>query len=149
MATIKTIQGAKTNITVSNLSTLGSATYCVSNAYSLQTNNPNDLVVELSAATTNSPSGNKQVVVFAQASWDNSVWQSGPTSGTTTTDEADLTIMGVLPLASSSTTEVKSFSVLQSFGFMPAYVRFVFKNDLGVALTSATAATAEISTTIV
>jgi len=147
--TFKQVVGAGTSLTVTGLSTLASATYCVSNAYDLTANQPIDLVVELAAATTNSPSGNQQVMVFAQASWDGTNYQSGPTSGTTTTDEPNLTFLGVLPIASSSVTERKGFSVAQAYGgVLPAKVKFVFKNDLGVALTSASVQTTEISATV-
>ena len=149
MATVKQIAGAKTALTSSNLGTLASATYCVSSTYNNTTNNPLDLIVETTVATTNTPSGNKQVVVFAQASYDNSVWQTGPTSGTTTTDETLLTFLGTVPLQSASTTEIKAFSVAAAYGgVLPPYVRIIHKNDLGVALTTGTVATSEISATV-
>ena len=149
MATVKQVVGTLTSLTVTGFSTLASGTYVASAVYNNTTNAPLDLMVEVTAATTNTPSGNKQVVVFAQASYDNSNWQSGPTSGTTTTDEPDLTFLGVVPLATASTTERKSFSVASAYGgVLPPYLKIILKNDLGVALTSGSAATAEISSTV-
>lgn len=129
--------------------TLASATYC---ATSSQTSDAKaaDYIIQVSAATTNSPSGNKQLVIFAQASVDDSVFQSGPTSGTTTTDEPNLQFVGVLPLASSSTTEVGFFSLAAAFGmnWIPPYWKIIVKNDLGVALTSGTLKVSEITYTM-
>lgn len=148
MATVKQIVGAPSSLTVTGLSTLASANYAVSNAVNNTTDQPVDLLLEASIATTNTPTGNKQVVVFAQASFDGTNWQSGPTTGSTTTDEPDLTYVGLIPMNTASTTHRKQFSIAQVFGFVPAYVRFVFKNDLGVALTSASVQTSEVSATV-
>ena len=149
MSTVKQVAGTRTSLTVTGLSTLASATYVASNVYDNTTNQPLDLMVELTVATTNTPAGNKQVVVFAIASYDNSNFQTGPTSGTTTTDEPLLTFLGVVPLQTASTTERKAFSVAAAYGgVLPPYVKVVIKNDLGVALTTGTVATSEISATV-
>lgn len=149
MATGKLNAGTKTSLTVTGLGTLASATYVASSVYDASANDPVDLVVELVLATTNTPAGNKQAVVFAQASYDNSVFQSGPTSGTTTTDEPDLTFLGTVPMNTATTTHTKSFSVGSAYGgALPPYVKIIIKNDLGVALTSGTAATIEYSYTV-
>ena len=149
MATVKQVVGTLTSLTVTGFGTLASGTYVASSVYNNTTNQPLDLMVEVTAATTNTPGGNKQVVVFAQASYDNTNWQSGPTSGTTTTDEPNLTFLGTVPIASTSTTERKSFSVAAAYGgVLPPYIKIILKNDLGVALTSGSAATAEISSTV-
>lgn len=149
MATVKQIVGAKTALTSASLATLAASTYCVSSTYDNTVNQPLDLMVEVTVATTNTPSGDKQVVVFAQASYDNTNWQTGPTSGTTATDEPLLTYLGVVPIQTASVTEIKSFSVAQAYGgVLPPYVRIVVKNDLGVALTSGSLATAEVSATV-
>lgn len=145
MATITQVQGTRTSLTVTGFSTLASATYVASNAYTANTNKPMDVVIEVEAATTNTPSGNKQVVVFAVASLDATNYQSGPQSGTTTTDEPDLTFLGTVPINTSSTTHRKAFSLATAFGFVPNTFKIVLKNDLGVALTSGAAYTAEIS----
>lgn len=147
MSTTKQPIGSRTALTSSSLSTLASGTYCVSSTYDNTATQPLDLVVELTAATTNTPSGNKQVVVFAQESLDNTNWQTGPTSGTTITSEGNLTFLGVLGLPTTSQTETKAFSVASAFGYLPKYMRIVTKNDLGVALTSGSIYTAEVSST--
>lgn len=137
--------GTRTSLTISGLSTLASGTYAVSSAYNCDTNNPVDLAVELTVATTNTPAGNQQLVVFAKASLDGTNYTSGPESGTSTTDEPDLYLLGVVPVNSATTTHSHLFSIRQALGFIPHSLKIVVKNDLGVALTSGTAFTSEIS----
>ena len=137
--------GTRTSLTVTGLSTLASATYVASSAYTANTNKPVDVVIELDLATTNTPAGNKQCVIFIQSSLDGTNYSSGPTSGTTTTDEPDLYPLGVIPMNTASTTHSKTFSVAEALGFVPYSFKVIIKNDLGVALTSGTAYTSEIS----
>lgn len=145
MATTTLSQGTRTSLTITGFGTLASGTYVASSAYNCDTNKPVDVAIEVEAATTNTPAGNKQVVVFLQASLDGTNFQSGPTSGSTTTDEPDLTFIGVIPMNTATTTHRKMFSVAQSLGFIPKQFKVVCKNDLGVSLTSGAVYTAEIS----
>lgn len=140
MATVKITYGTISAVTVTGFATLASATYAVSATITPTTTVALDQVVEVSAATTNTPAGNKQVLVFAQASYDGgTTWQSGPTSGTTATDEPDLTFLGALPVNSATATHTKAFTVAASYGgILPPLLRIVVKNDLGVALTAGT-----------
>lgn len=148
MATVKQIVGTRTSLTVTGLSTLASATYVASSAYTANTNQPLDVVIEVDVATTNTPAGNKQLLVFVQDSLDGTNFRSGPTSGTTTTDEPNLRFLGTVPMNSVTTTQIGTFSILQSLGYVPHSFKVVIKNDLGVALTSGTAYTSEISSTV-
>lgn len=149
MAVVKQIVGARTAHTMTGLGTLASATYLVSDSsYNCTTNQPIDVIVEFSAATTNTPSGNKQAILFIQESLDNTNFRSGPTSGTTTTDEPDLKPLGAIALNTATTTHRATFSIAQSLGYVPAYFKLVVKNDLGVALTSGNLYTSEISSTV-
>lgn len=148
MATVKQVVGTRTALTVTGFGTLASATYVASAAYNCATNQPVDVVVEIESATTNAVSGNKQVVVFIQESLDGTNFRSGPTSGTTTTDEPDLRFLGTIPMNTSSVTHRGTFSVAQALGYVPTQFKIVLKNDLGAALTSAAAYTAEISNTV-
>lgn len=135
----------RTSLTVTNFSTLASATYCVSNTYTINTNKPADLFLEVTAGTTNTPSGNKQLLVFAKLSLDGTNWTTGPESSTVTTYEPDLYYLGAIPLLAASTNSTKIFALSQLFT-RPVYsVKFIFKNDLGVALTTGTAYTSEVS----
>lgn len=145
MTTNTLVQGARSSLTATGFGTLAAATYVASNAYNANTNKPVDVVVEVEAATTSTPAGNKQVLVFVQASLDGANFQSGPTSGTTTTDEQDLTYVGTVPVNTATTTHRKMFSIGNTLGFVPQQFKVVLKNDLGVALTSGAVYTAEIS----
>ena len=151
MATIKQLVGTRTSLAYNStdLSTLASATYVRNTtAYDCTANQPVDVVVEVDVATTNTPAGNKQVSVFVQESLDGTNYRSGPSSGTTTTREPNLRLLGVVPITTTATTEIATFSVLQALGYVPAKFYVVIKNDLGVALTTGTVWTSEISSTI-
>lgn len=147
MTTLKQPQGARTALTVTGFGTLASATYVASSDYTADTNQPLDVIIEVNAATTNTPAGNKQVVVFVQESLDGTNFRSGPVSGTTTTNELNLRWVGNIPMNSVTTSQMGTFSVAQALGYMPYAFRVVLKNDLGVALTSGSVYTAEISAT--
>lgn len=147
MATITQAVGSHTSLTVSGLSTLASATYCVSGTYTANTNKPLDVVVDVEAATTNTPAGNKQVLVFVKESLDGTAFRSGPETGTSATDEPNLRLLGTIPMNTASVTQRGTFSVAQALGYCPHSFKIVLRNDLGVALTSGAVYTAEISAT--
>jgi len=139
MATIKSeVQTANTlTTTQTSLGTLASATYLVSETITHSTNDPLDVLVEVMVQSTNTPAGNKQVVVFAKGSLDGTNFGSGPESGTTTTDEPDLHYVGSIPVNTASTQHRKVFSLAAAYGgVLPVATKLVFKNDLGVALTT-------------
>lgn len=145
MGAITSVQGTRTSLTITGFSTLASGTYVTSAAYNAGTNDPLDVVVEVEAATTNTPAGNKQVSVYAKVSLDGTNYSSGPESGTTTTDEPDLYWLGSVPMNTATTPHRRSFSLVASVGFIPQQFKVVCKNDLGVALTSGAVYTAEIA----
>jgi hypothetical protein len=116
-------------------------------AYPCYTNQPVDVVVDVVVATTNTPASFKQVLVFIQESLDGTNFRSGPYSGATATRELNLRQLGVVPLTTASTTEEGTFSVFQALGYVPYSFYVVIKNESGVALTSGTVFTSEISST--
>lgn len=142
MAIVTNIHGTKTALTVTGFATLASGTYIVSNTLSLVTGGKTDIdcMIEVAAATTNTPTGNQQVLIFAQASFDGGTsWQGGPTSGTSASDEPVLTFLGALAIRTSTTVHRRPFSIAAAYGGVcPPTVRIVLRNDLGVALTSGT-----------
>lgn len=145
MPTIKSDVQTTSALTVTNFTTLASATYCVSNTLTHSINDPLDVLIDVSVTTTNTPAGNKQVVVFAKGSLDGSNFGSGPESGTTTTDEPDLHYVGSIPVNTASVAHRKIFSLAAAYGgVLPVATKLVFKNDLGVALTSASVQTSEV-----
>lgn len=129
-----------------DLSTLASGTYVRNTtAYPCTTNKPQDVIIEVEAATTNTPSGNKKLDVFIQESLDGTNFRGGPISGTTTTRELNLKRIGSLPVTTASTTERGFFSVQSVLGYVPYAFYVVIKNDLGVALTSGVVYTSEVA----
>jgi len=146
MATIKSVQGTRTSLLT--LSTLASATYITSSAYNCTTTGPLDVVIECEVTPGNAVAGNKQIVVFVKASLDGTNFQSGPESGTTTTDEPDLSFVGSVPVNTNSGAQRKMFSIGQALGFIPQQFKIVVKNDSGQAIASGTIYTAEISGTV-
>lgn len=149
MPTFNPSVGTRSALTVTGFGTLASATYVTSSAINHDTAKEPDLLVEVEVATTNTPAGNKQVVVFAKGSLDGTNFSSGPESGTTTTDEPDLHFVGVVPVNSASTTHRRIFSLAAAFGGrLPKQSKIVIKNDLGVALTSGAVYTAPATDTI-
>ena len=136
MATVTSIVGTKAATPSSTAhNSLASATYVSVGALNHVTNKPLDVLVEVNAVP-GTVSGNKQLVVFAQASLDaGSTFTTGPTSGTTTTDEPDLYFVGILPLNTNSTLQTKTFSLAAAFGgVLPQQTKIILKNDSGAAL---------------
>jgi hypothetical protein len=144
MATVKVTVGTRTALTASTLPTLANAAYATSAVKDNTTNRPSDLMVELNV-TPGTVAGNKQAILFAQASLDNTNFQTGATAA----DEADLTYIGTLALATNATAQRGIFPVAVAYGgVLPTYVRFVVKNDSGVAFTAGTLFVSEVVVTV-
>lgn len=95
---------------------------------------PLDCAVEL-AAMPGTVSGNKQLILYAQPSLDGSTFSSGPVSGTTTTDEANLIYIGSLPLGTNAAQQRRVFYLAAAFGGnLPFATRLIVKNDSGATL---------------
>lgn len=149
MAIIKQQTGTRTALNTAGFSTLAAGYFASSDAYNCNVSQPLDVILDIAAATTNAPAGNKQVLVYLIESLDGSSYRSGPTSGNTSTDEADLKPVGVIAMNTSTTLHRATFSVAQCLGYVPYAFKVVLKNDLGVALTSGTVHTAEVTGTVV
>ena len=90
------------------------------------------------------------VYLFAKSSLDNTLYGSGPESGTVATDEPDLIFIGAVPANTSTSTQTKTFSAASAFsGNLPPYLKFVIKNSTGAALTAGTLSVSEISATVI
>lgn len=136
MATIKQVVGTRTSLTTTALNSLASATYVSCGTITHNTNQPLDVLLEVSA-TPGTVSGNKQLLVFAKISLDGTNFSTGPESGTTTTDEPDLYFIGALPLNTNSTQQLKVFPIVQAIGGKTPYAtKIIVKNDSGAALAS-------------
>lgn len=143
MTTQTWAQGSRSS-SVLNLGTLASATYVTSSAIDLGATIPKDVVFEVECNPNGTPSGNRQLLVFAKLSLDNSNFGSGPESGTTATEESDLHLVGALP--TNDTNDHRKFFSLREAGVpITRYLKIVCKNDMGVALTSGNAYRADIT----
>ena len=134
-------QGAR-SAAVLALGTLASGTYIASSAIDLGAAIPEDVTFEVELNANGTPSGNKQLVLFAKFSLDNTNFGTGPESGTTTTEEADLHYIASLP--SNDTNDHRKFFSLAGLP-VTRYLKLVAKNDLGVALTSGNVYRADIT----
>lgn len=134
MGAITQIVGTRTSLTTAALDSLASATYVSAGTLNHTTNDPLDVLIEVKV-TPGTVSGNKRVVVFAQGSLDGTNFESGPVSGTTTTDEPNLTYLGDLPCNTNSTAQTGLFSIAAAFGgVLPQQTKIIVKNDTGAAL---------------
>jgi hypothetical protein len=134
MPTIKSEVQAASTLTVTGLASLASAAYVEGPTINHATNDPLDVQVTVRCTAGTTPTGNKQVAVFAKASIDGSTFGTGPDSGTSTTNEADMHYVGSLPMNDTGPHQ-KMFSLAAAYGgTLPAASKLVFKNDCGVAL---------------
>ena len=141
MTTHTLAQGTRSSAVLA-LGTLASGTYVCSSAIDLGATIPIDVTFEMECNPNGTPSGNKQMVLFAKFSLDNTNWGTGPESGTTTTEEDDLHLIGVM-----STVDTNDHRKFFSLDGLPVarYLKLVAKNDLGVALTSGNVYRADIT----
>ena len=134
MATITSIVGSRTSLTTSAMNSLASATYVSCGTINHSTNDPIDCLVEVKV-TPGTVSSNKQVVVFARRSLDGTNFESGPVSGTTTTDEPNLRFLGTIPCNTNSAAQTRVFSLAACFGgTLPHSTEIVVKNETGASL---------------
>lgn len=138
MSTVKTNIGSVQSLTTTALNSLASATYVNAGTITFASSSKTPLTDKLVVAVTpGTVSGNKQVVVFAQQSLDGTDFETGPVSGTTTTDERNLTFVGVVPCNTNSTLQRRVFDLGATFGgTLPFAAKIIIKNDTGAALAS-------------
>ena len=150
MATVKQVVGSRTSLTTSALDSLASATFVSAGTITHNTNQPLDVLLEVTA-TPGTVSGNKQLLVYAKASLDGSNQTTGPETGTAVTDEPNLYYVGTLPLNTNSTTQTRIFSLAAAYGGMLPYAsEIVLRNDSGAALNASGGSVyySEISATV-
>lgn len=132
--------GSVNAFSFSGLSTLANGTFVASSAadFTAPTPDPDDIIIE-AAFTPGTVSGNKQARVYLQTAVDGGTdFSTGPTSGTSTTDEPNLMLIGAVPLNTNSTLQRKHFSVLAALGFIPTDGKCVVLNDSGAAFSAGT-----------
>jgi hypothetical protein len=124
------VQGTKSGALVT-CGALAAGTFIAGAGIDLGAKTPLNVSFELEATPASAPSGNKQAVLYLQWSLDGTNYSTGPTSGTTTTNELDLNWAGSLPLNDASLHR-KQFYVVP----LGRWVKPVVKNDCGAAFTS-------------
>ncbi|BBL75571.1 hypothetical protein [Methylomagnum ishizawai] len=126
--------GTRTSLTTSAHNSLANSTYVVLGTLNNSANNPYDVHIEFTC-TPGTVSGNKRVRLFAQLSLDGTNFESGPASGSTTTDEPNLHLIGDLPCNTSSAAQTRVFSLAAALGCTPfRSVKLIAKNETGAAL---------------
>lgn len=140
MGTLKASQEtARTQISgaAAAINSLANGTFVAIGTVTHTTNDPLASFLELKV-TPGTVSGNKQAAVYCQGSLDGTNFESGPTSGTTTTDEPNLRLLGYLPLNTSSGAQVKLFGFASAYpeGVLPYASKIVIKNESGAAFGS-------------
>lgn len=133
MSTFSLPAGTRTSLTTSAMDSLASATYVSCGTINVSATSPVDVAVEVTV-TPGTVSSDKGCYVFIKASFDNSNFTTGPESGTTTTDEPNLHLIGFVPCNTNSTQQRKVFSVASVLGFVPPYFKVIVKNATGAAL---------------
>lgn len=118
---------------------LASATYVVLGTVTFASSGKVPLKCKLEATfTPGTVSGSSpQVSLWAQESLDGTNFGTGPTSGTTTTNEPNLRFLGTVPLGTSSTAQTGILELSSKFGGMLPYAaKIIAKNESGAALAS-------------
>lgn len=135
MATTTLQAGTRTALTTSALDLLNSATYIVAGTIDVSALDPVDYLVEVTV-TPGTVATPKQVAVFAKISTDtvSTNFTSGPETGTGTTDESNLYLLGVIPCNSNATPQTKTFSIFSALGFVPPFCKIIVKNETGAQL---------------
>lgn len=133
MGAVTISTGTKTTLTSTALDSLASATYVEAGTIDVSALNPLDVIIEVEA-TPGTVSSFKQVSVFVQTSLDGVDYSTGPVSGTTTTNEANLKFIGVVPLGTNAQLQRNSFSILAALKSVPPYFKVICKNETGAAL---------------
>jgi hypothetical protein len=145
MATIKQVVGTRTSLGTMN--TLASAGYTTVGTLTHNTNQPLDVLIEVTVSP-GTTTGNKQAVVFAQSSLDGTNFTTWTTN---VADEPDLYQVGVVPLNTASTVQTKTFSLAAAFGGkLPYASKIIIKNDSGASFAGSgnTVYYSEISATV-
>lgn len=151
MSTAKPVYGSAASYAVA--ASLAAANYDYSGpAYNTTTNSPVDVLFEYAATVAASSTGNRQIALFVVGSLDGTTWPALPSSATDATHDTSMTPLGSIPTngGASSESERRTFSIAAAFGngVIPPYWRVIIKNDCGVAMSSCSARTQEVSISV-
>lgn len=136
MATVKAIPQTPQSRSATGANSLASGTYVLLDTIDISAVDPVDEVVEVKVTPGTVSGTYKQVAVFAKVSMDGTNYSSGPESGTTTTDEPNLYLLGMVPCGTNSTAQRRSFSLRNALGFIPVSYKVIILNQTGAALSA-------------
>lgn len=130
------VSATRTAATPTGLDGLATGTYSQAALINVSADDPSDILLDVNVKTAaGTLASNRQCVVFAKSSADNTNFSSGPENTTTTTDEPDLFLIGVIPVNTAATDHRRVFSVAAAFGgVLPPYIKLIIKNETGLAL---------------
>lgn len=145
MSTAKLAYAAPATYGVASSLTAGSYDM-IGPAYA-NTNGAIDTRFEYAASVAASPSG--PIQLFVVGSTDGTTWPALPTSATDTSHDTSMRLLGNIFCngGGSSETVRDAFSIATAFpgGIVPPYWRVIVKNGSGVALSTCSAKTQEVS----
>lgn len=144
-STVKQVVAAKATLTSASLATLASSAYATTSVKDNTAGQPYDNMVEVSITPGTVSGMLPYASVFALASLDGANYQTGANA----TDESVMTLLGTIPLPSSSTQQTRFFGVRQAFNdILPPSYKIVIKNGSGAAFTAATVNVSDINLTV-
>lgn len=128
--------------------TLASARNCLTAIMDHTPNDPLDVELYFDFTATGTPSGNRQLRVWAIPSVDGTNFTTVPGSNTdTTVDEALGNPLANIPIPAVSNQNVKfAINLRQAYrgGPLPAATKLLIRNDLGVTLSAGTVSYREV-----
>ena len=151
MATIKKPLGARTLVTNSAHNGLPAGTFVVLGTITHNTNQAIDDLVEVTVTAGASITVGKQAIVYAKPSLDGTNFINGPETGTTTVEEPNLVLVGVIPFGTTGAAHTGIFSLASAYdGNLPYASKLILKNDSGATLGASgnTVYHAEVTSTV-
>lgn len=138
MAIVKSKIGSRTPLTTTALNSLVANTYVSAGIITFLSSSlvPLTSKIEVEVTPGTVSAGNGGVVVFARISMDASAnFTTGPTSGTTATDEPNLIYVGTVPCNTSSTLQRGNFDLASACGgTLPYAAQIIVRNSTGANL---------------
>lgn len=134
MASVTAVPQTPVSRTATGANSLANGTYALLDTIDITAVDPIDELVEVKITPGTVSGLYKQVQVYAKISLDGTNYTSGPESGTTTTDDPNLYLLGTVPCATNSTAQTKVFSLRNALGFVPPKYKVIIFNNTGVAL---------------
>lgn len=126
--------GTRTALTTTAHNSLGNDTYV--SAGNIAMAGAVNCLLEVKV-TPGTVSSNKQVTIWGKRSLDGTNFESGPESGTSETDQANLVFLGSVPCNTNSTAQTRVIPLAaRCGGMLPHTLKIILRNETGAALAS-------------